>query len=165
MLVICDEYYKEIRELDEGWEAHICPGLRLYDAADIIENIENTESLTTIVTAVGRHDRHCPRDQNESGLEQVDDQLRDKNLTGIFVAVNIPPSLSPKEQTSLNELNADAKLIFNDRFCIIEDPASIHSDNSDAWDQRRADGFIKTISLFEHYIRMSEVYDDDDVEN
>ncbi len=84
------------------------------------------------------------------------------------MAVTCSLDLDREEQKSVKGLNACASALFNYKFCHIDYPTTMdHTDVFKAWDQPRADLFIKKITMFENWVRMNEMMnseDDDDIE-
>ncbi len=71
------------------------------------------------------------------------------------------------ERSNLEQLNENGEHFFKDNVCTIKYPSTTHETNvNDAWDQHRADIFVKNITAFEDYVRLNEIlnHEDDDVE-
>ena len=95
-------------------------------------------------------------------------ELMVKDYTAIFVPVTIPPGVSPMERSNLEQLNEHGEHFFKNNVCTIKYPSTTHETNvNDAWDQHRADIFVKNITAFEDYVRLNEILndEDDDVEH
>ena len=168
VVMFCDDGYEQIRDLEEGWEAHVLQVAGLNDVTRIIKQIEKTEALTTVVVAVGREDRCRETEEIYRRVENLYFTIAQKELTGIFIAVNYPPDLERDEQMKLKELNVCAAVLFNDKFCTVDYPTTMkHTGIYEAWDQPKADLFVKNVTNFENWVRVSEVMgsDDEDVEN
>ena len=167
VVMICDQSWGRVRDLEEGWEAHIYPYLDIGDAAMMIHRIRMTEALTTVVVAAGIGNRLCEPEVNYDDIEQLKYSILQKGLTGIFVAATGPPDLDHQEQMNLNGLNACAAVLFNHQFCVIDYPTTMNDTAVDeACNQPMADLFIEKITMFENWLRVIEVMDsdEDDVE-
>ena len=163
--MICHDFYDKIRGLDEGWEAHIFPGIQIHQAAEVIDKIENTEFLTTIIVAVGMGNRSCELDEIYADVESLTANMKPKEVTTIFVEVPIPSNITPKEQTCLKVINRAAKLRFGDKLCTVSYPTIEDTETEGTGDQNRADTFVRCISEFEYCLRLNEIMYDDDIEN
>lgn len=111
-VIIADSNFRTATELPSMWEVHVYPGIKLGQAARMIEcspNLHDNENLENILISIGMNNREAVWQQVKADFDKVTSAISKTGKKCHFLGISIPPGIKPAEKVILRQLNELAK--------------------------------------------------------